>query len=243
MSLLSSIGRVIAAPITIPFEIAKAVAPAATSLLQGVVNTGFEAAKFATGAMGMMSLPLMNPMLAIGANLAGSALNGMQGMANGVFNGINGSFGRDVPYSPYGQVFTPPLYDRMGMGGFAGQIGGGLISQAFGAIAGGAGVPGVGGVFDGGVTPSSTFGSNVPIAPGVFNPTGSTDSALVNTIANAPLFSQDEKDLMAKLPPEQQAMMTLQARKQREALMTSVLTNIANMKHESLKGIANNLRG
>lgn len=31
--------------------------------------------------------------------------------------------------------------------------------------------------------------------------------------------------------------------KQREALMTSVLTNIANMKHESLKGIAQNLRG
>jgi hypothetical protein len=33
------------------------------------------------------------------------------------------------------------------------------------------------------------------------------------------------------------------ARKQRESLITSVLTNIANMKHESLKGIANNLRG
>jgi len=30
---------------------------------------------------------------------------------------------------------------------------------------------------------------------------------------------------------------------QRESLMTSILTNIANMKHESLKGIANNLRG
>ena len=29
----------------------------------------------------------------------------------------------------------------------------------------------------------------------------------------------------------------------RETLMTSVLTNIANMKHESLKGIAQNLRG
>ena len=43
--------------------------------------------------------------------------------------------------------------------------------------------------------------------------------------------------------PEQQAMMTLQAKKQREALMTSLLTNIANMKHESLKGIAQNLRG
>jgi hypothetical protein len=33
------------------------------------------------------------------------------------------------------------------------------------------------------------------------------------------------------------------ARKKRESLMTSILTNIANMKHESLKAIANNLRG
>ena len=28
-----------------------------------------------------------------------------------------------------------------------------------------------------------------------------------------------------------------------QALMTSVLTNVASMKHESLKGIAQNLRG
>ena len=47
----------------------------------------------------------------------------------------------------------------------------------------------------------------------------------------------------AGLAPEQRAMMTLQMKKQRESLMTSVLTNIANMKHESLKGIAQNLRG
>ena len=30
---------------------------------------------------------------------------------------------------------------------------------------------------------------------------------------------------------------------ERESLMTSTLTNVANMKHESLKGIAQNLRG
>src|SRR6266516_6874903 len=34
-----------------------------------------------------------------------------------------------------------------------------------------------------------------------------------------------------------------QVKKQRESLMTSTLTNIQNMKHESLKGIAKNLRG
>jgi hypothetical protein len=52
-----------------------------------------------------------------------------------------------------------------------------------------------------------------------------------------------EAAAIAGLPPEQQAMMILQAKKQRESLMTSLLTNIANMKHESLKSIAQNLRG
>jgi hypothetical protein len=52
-----------------------------------------------------------------------------------------------------------------------------------------------------------------------------------------------EASAIAGLPLEQQAIMTLQAKMQREALMTSILTNIANMKHESLKGIAQNLRG
>ena len=36
---------------------------------------------------------------------------------------------------------------------------------------------------------------------------------------------------------------TQTAQKQRQSLLSSVLTNIANMKHESLKGIAQNLRG
>jgi len=44
-------------------------------------------------------------------------------------------------------------------------------------------------------------------------------------------------------PSPEEALLELQARKQRESLMTSTLTNIANMKHESLKDIAKNLRG
>lgn len=52
-----------------------------------------------------------------------------------------------------------------------------------------------------------------------------------------------EASALAGLGPEQLAMMTLQAKMQRESLMMSLLTNIANMKHESLKGIAQNLRG
>lgn len=45
------------------------------------------------------------------------------------------------------------------------------------------------------------------------------------------------------LSPEQKSLMELQQKMQRESLMSSVLTNIANMKHEQLKAIAQNLRG
>jgi hypothetical protein len=48
-------------------------------------------------------------------------------------------------------------------------------------------------------------------------------------IAEAPLLSAEEHALLETLPPEQQAMMLLQARKQREQLMTSLLTNVQNM--------------
>jgi hypothetical protein len=41
----------------------------------------------------------------------------------------------------------------------------------------------------------------------------------------------------------EEALLELQAKKQRESVTTSTLTNIQNLKHESLKGIANNLRG
>lgn len=45
------------------------------------------------------------------------------------------------------------------------------------------------------------------------------------------------------LPAVQKNMLELQKKMQQQTLMTSVLTNIANMKHEQLKGIAQNLRG
>jgi hypothetical protein len=66
---------------------------------------------------------------------------------------------------------------------------------------------------------------------------------LINQIANAPLFNKEEEALMSKLPPEQQAMMKLQAKKQRESLLTQTATQLINMKQEMLKQIAGNLRG
>jgi hypothetical protein len=57
-------------------------------------------------------------------------------------------------------------------------------------------------------------------------------------------FSPEELEMLSAIgDPEQRAMTELQIRKERESLMSGTLTNIGNMKHESLKGIANNLRG
>jgi hypothetical protein len=75
-----------------------------------------------------------------------------------------------------------------------------------------------------------------------FNYASASNTMLTTIIAGAPLQSFDEQMLMMRLPPEQQAMMQLQARKQREALITSILTNLMNMRHEQLKQISQNLR-
>src|SRR5688572_22826908 len=126
MSLLSSIGRAITAPITLPFKIAQAVAPAAGNVLKLVAGSFFEAGRMTAGAMSMMGLPLMNPMMAIGGQLLGAGVNGMQGLTFGAIDSmVSAISGRPVPFSPYpGQVFTPPMWDRAGYpGGFGGAYG------------------------------------------------------------------------------------------------------------------------
>ena len=52
--------------------------------------------------------------------------------------------------------------------------------------------------------------------------------ALTMKVAEAPLLSVAEQALLETLPPEQQAMMLLQARKEREKLITSIATNLMN---------------
>jgi hypothetical protein len=54
-------------------------------------------------------------------------------------------------------------------------------------------------------------------------------------------FARSSPSLFGQLAPSNATTAPTQV--QRESLMTSVLTNIANMKHEQLKGIAQNLRG
>jgi hypothetical protein len=73
-----------------------------------------------------------------------------------------------------------------------------------------------------------------PLSPNVQHATEqqlqAADMALAQQIAEGPLLSVEEEAFRKSLPPEQQAMMLLQARKQREQLITSVLTNLMQMR-------------
>ena len=245
-SIGKALGSVISAPFKAVAAVAKAVTPVATELLRTVLNTGFEAVKFGANMMQSMG-PLgylMNPMMALAAPLIGQGAQGLQNLTNQGLTAFNSAVqGREVPYPPQyagqpypGQMYLPPFDQRMASPyGFPGQYGGQQIAAQLGTYA--ATAAGIGGGSGAAVAAGAGF------MPTGINPAGNSNADLVNTIANAPLFSPDEAQLMSKLRPEQQAMMTLQAKKQRESLMTSILTNIANMKHESLKGIAQNLRG
>ena len=59
------------------------------------------------------------------------------------------------------------------------------------------------------------------------------DLALAKQIAEAPLLSVEEEAFSKTLPPEQRAMMLLQARKQREQLITTTLTKLMEMRKRS----------
>src|SRR5213075_2684236 len=74
---------------------------------------------------------------------------------------------------------------------------------------------------------------------------GSGDSTydLAQSIANAPTYSPTELALLSKIKdPEQRAIQELQMQMQKQALLCTVLTNLANMRHEMLKAVAQNLR-
>jgi hypothetical protein len=93
--------------------------------------------------------------------------------------------------------------------------------------------------------PPPTFGEPVADAglPGVAGPIGATFGAPgpepmpePPVMPTPPPADADE----ATMAEYQRAMM---AYEQRLSLVTSMLTNVANMKHEELKAIAQNLRG
>ncbi|MBK7857304.1 MAG: hypothetical protein IPJ65_01520 [Archangiaceae bacterium] len=77
-----------------------------------------------------------------------------------------------------------------------------------------------------------------------FRPTGDTTADLTNAITNAPTYSPTEQALLDKIKdPEQRAMQELQMQMQKQSLLCTVLSNLANMRHEMKKAVAQNLRG
>ena len=58
-----------------------------------------------------------------------------------------------------------------------------------------------------------------------------------------PLFTPAEQAALDKLPVVNGQVLDYQAVLQRTALMMSVMSNMMNMRHESLKSISSNLRG
>jgi len=66
---------------------------------------------------------------------------------------------------------------------------------------------------------------------------------LANAIANAPTYSPTEMALLSKIKdPEQRAIQELQMQMQKQALLCTVITNLAQMRHDMLKAVAQNLR-
>jgi hypothetical protein len=74
-------------------------------------------------------------------------------------------------------------------------------------------------------------------------PSGDTTADLANAIANAPTYSPTELALLGKIKdPEQRAIQELQMQMQKQALLCTVITNLAQMRHDMLKAVAQNLR-
>ncbi len=89
---------------------------------------------------------------------------------------------------------------------------------------------------------SQTTGAIATMEAG-FMPTGRTSLDLANSIANYPAFSPTEISLLGQIQdPQQRAMQALQMTMQKQALLATMLTNLANMRHEMLKAVAQNFR-
>ncbi len=58
-----------------------------------------------------------------------------------------------------------------------------------------------------------------------------------------PLYTDAQQALLNQITdPKQRAMQELQMQQQQQALLATTLSNLANMRHEMLKAVANNLR-
>jgi hypothetical protein len=137
-------------------------------------------------------------------------------------------------------------------GGFPGSTGTEAIYQQFGQQGPQVFVPVPGGSpqmpYSAPISPAPVYGSSAATATSAtvgagFMPSGDTTYDLANAIANAPTYSPTEMALLSKIKdPEQRAIQELQMQMQKQALLCTVLTNLANMRHEMKKAVAQNLR-
>ena len=268
MGLGSIVGSVVSAPFKLAESVAKGVTDVTVNTLKFVANTGFEAVKF--GANMFQSLGpigfLMNPMLALAAPLIGQAAGWGQNFTNQQLTDFNNTVqGREVPQSDQqaatanpqnAPINLPPFDQRYSQtGGWGGQYANGQIYNQFPAgtvpyaMPGGYAQTGYGA----GPSPltaspyvagqSQAATSYAATANAGFVPTGDSTFDLANAIANAPTYSPTELALLSKIKdPEQRAIQELQMQMQKQALLCTVLTNLANMRHEMLKAVAQNLR-
>ena len=73
--------------------------------------------------------------------------------------------------------------------------------------------------------------------------TGDKALDLANNLAQEPLYSDSEKEFLAKIPdPQKRAEAERQMFMEKQALLATTLSNVANMRHEMMKTVAKNLR-
>jgi hypothetical protein len=76
-----------------------------------------------------------------------------------------------------------------------------------------------------------------------FIPSGDTALDMVRRMTYGPAHSPAEQAMLDQIQdPQQRAMQELQMFMQKQSLIATTLSNIANMRHEMLKTVANNLR-
>jgi hypothetical protein len=191
----------------------------------------------------MMSLPMlmngMNPLMMMDPMLMGGGM--MPGMMGGMMPGMMGGM---MPFMPMGGMMG-------GMGGMGGKLmlGMGVASMLpmlgglFGGFGGGGfGGFGGGGFGFGGFGMSDVAGELTAMGAGAL-PTGNVSFDLSRSIANAPPFSPTEMAMLSQIKdPQQRSIQMLQMYMQKQALLATVITNLAQMRHDMMKATAQNLR-
>jgi hypothetical protein len=215
-------------PFTISPTIAQTVAPQTTGQLRTIVaGSVFEAGQMAATGAAFSGLGILSPLISMASQAAAGSISGY----------------------PAG-LMMPNIMQRAAMtGGFAGMaspyIGAALGGYQPGGMAYNVGQPGASLAYNpyAAAATGATSTAAAATAGAGFMPTGDSALDIANSIANMPTYSPAEQSLLNQIQdPQQRAMQELQMFMQKQALLATTLSNIANMRHEMMKTVANNLR-